>query len=545
MANYNASTIYRGVDKASPVMDKMARNALKNSQKIQHSYSKMASKAGKAVGKAGLNVAKYAGLAAVGIATYATKKAIGDYLDFEREMLGVKAVTRSTAEEYDHMTKAAVRMASKSIFTSKQTAEGMKFLGIAGWSTSKIIAGMPGVLALAAATGSDLAMSSDMLSDSMTTFKFKAEAATHVADVFSAATSSANLNLEQMKEAMKDGAPAAMQFGTSIEETSAIIGVMADNGIKGTKAGIAFKNMTMNLAAQTPKAAKWLKQMNVEVADNGKMRSFTDIMDDLRVGLKGLTQQQQIIARKAIFGKIAAAGAAAILSDTEGKVKKLTKAYKENINVASGMADIRLDGASGAVDKLASSWDALAITLVKGIAPAMQTIAEELTELLTGDLSATNKEIQAYNITNIEKGRSGVFSPLSGMSDERFKKGYDIYSKQYRDPYKEMYTPASAHATAKGSNLFNADALKLYKDMYEAKERRKNKRYEESGTKGLRESYDFNLGATLKETTQSPMMQLMKEVIKTENTIIIKAPKGVIEAPEKLPSNIMLVETMA
>ena len=433
MANYNASTIYRGVDKASPVMDKMARNALKNSQKIQHSYSKMASKAGKAVGRAGLNVAKYAGAAAVATAAYATKQAVSNYLDFEREMLGVKAVTRSTAEEYDNMTKAAVRMASKSIFTSKQTAEGMKFLGIAGWETSQIIAGMPGVLQLAAATGSDLAMSSDMLSDSMTTFKMSAEQATHAADVYAAATSSANLNLEQMKEGMKDAAPAAMQFGISIEETSAILGIMADNGIKGSRAGTAFKNMTMNLAAPAKAGAKWLKSMNIEVADgDGNMRNFTDVMDDMRVGLSKLTQQEQIRAKKAIFGKRAIAGASAMLTDEDGKVRKLTQAYRENINVAAGMSQTRLSGASGAVDKLKSSWDALTITLVKGVAPAMQVVAEHLTGMLSNELGATGKTIQQGNVSNLEAGIKGdvIQSPFPFMGDDAFNEGYNRYKKQ-------------------------------------------------------------------------------------------------------------------
>lgn len=547
MANYNASTIYRGVDKASPVMDKMARNALKNSQKIGNSYSKMASKAGRAVGKGALGVAKYAGFAAVATATYATKQAIGNYLDFESEMLNVKAITRSTAGEYDKMTQSAVKMASKSVFTSKQVAEGMKYLGIAGWETQNIIAGMPGVLQLAAATQSELAMSSDMLSDSMTAFKIEAKDATHVADVFAGVTTTTNTTLEMLKEAMKDAAPAAMDFNVSIEETAAILGTMANNGIKGSRAGTSFRNMTMRLSNPTKQAQKWMNKMNVEVADSeGNFKNILGIIDQTRKGLEGLTEQEQAQAKEAIFGKRAISGVNAVLADQNGKVRELSKSYRENVGVASEMAKTQLDGASGAIKKMNSAWDALTVTLVSKVAPAMQAIAEHITGLLGNDLGETGKIIQKGNVSNLEAGIKGdiIQSPFPFMDDESFNEGWDLYKKSYRDPYASRYTPAAAHKGAIESNLFDTDALKMYKDMYEAQKRGEIKRYEKSGALKLRESYSQNLDATLKEDKPSPMMQLMEKVTKQEATITIKAPKGTIEAPEKLPSNIMLVETM-
>lgn len=292
--NYNVSTVYRGIDKASPVMDRMSRNAMKNSQKVQGAFGRMARRAGRAMGRAALNVAKYAAAVTTGAAIYATRNATRNFLEFESEMLNVKAITRSTSQEYDAMTKSAVKMASKSVFTSKQVAEGMKYLGIAGWETSNIIAGMPGVLQLAAATQSDLAMTSDMISDSMTAFKIRAEEATHVADVFAGVTTTTNTNLEQLKEAMKDAAPAAMVFGVSIEETSAILGMMANNGIKGSRAGTSFKNMTMRLSSPTKNAQRWLERLNVEVADSeGNFNNIIDILEQTQKGLAGLTEQQQ------------------------------------------------------------------------------------------------------------------------------------------------------------------------------------------------------------------------------------------------------------
>lgn len=527
-------------------MDKMARNALANSQKIEGAFGRMAGRAGKALGRGALNVAKYAGVAAVGAATYATKQAIGNYLEFESEMLNVKAITRSNTADYDKMTQSALNMAKKSVFTSSEVAQGMKYLGMAGWETKNIIAGMPGILQLAAATQSDLAQTSDMLSDAMTAFRVPAEQAIHVADVFAGTATRTNTNMEQLQEAMKDAAPAAVNFGVDVETTAAMLGVMADSGIKGSRAGTAFKNMTMRLANPTKTAAKWLKKMNVEVADqDGNFRNILDITEDLKTGLAGLTEEERSVAKGALFGKLAIAGVSAVLGDQEGKVTRLSKAFRENIGVAAEMAEVQLSGASGAVKRMTSAWDAFSIAAVQKYSPALQGLAEHLTGLISGELGETGKTIQKGNITNLEEGIKGdvIQSPFPFMGDERFKKGYDTY-KEYRQG--ALGSTNYGHEQAAKSGLLDSDALKLYKNMFIAEKRGSKKRASENyeKSKELRSIYNYDVKAQLKDNAPSPMIQFMKEIVKSENTIILKAPKGMIEAPEKLPPNIKLVETM-
>ncbi len=549
MANYNASTIYRGIDKASPVMDKMARNALANSQKIEGAFGRMAGRAGKALGRGALNVAKYAGAAAVGAATYATKQAIGNYLEFESEMLNVKAITRSNTADYDKMTQSALNMAKKSVFTSSEVAQGMKYLGMAGWETKNIIAGMPGVLQLAAATQSDLAQTSDMLSDSMTAFRIPAEQAVHVADVFAGTATRSNTNIEQLQEAMKSAAPSAAQFGISVEETSAILGVMADSGIKATRAGTAFKNMTLNLGAPTKTAAKWLKKLNVEVAnEKGELNNILDIMDKVKEGMSKLSEEEALRAKKAIFGKIAQEGVSAVLADQEGKVRRLSKAFRENIGVAAEMAEVQLSGASGAVKRMTSAWDAFSIAAAQKYAPALQGLAEHLTALISGELGETGKTIQKGNIKNLEEGIKGdvIQSPFPTISDKRFQRGYERYRLEEK---KKAGIPISRteQIQMERLDLFpvnDAESRALFEEMYKAEKRGSGKRAAELGEKTQEIRNLYNLDAQLKQSAPSPLVQLMEKVTKNENIIILKAPKGMIEAPEKLPPNIKLVETM-
>ncbi len=390
-------TVYEGVDKTSQVFKDMEKNGKRAARKTQSAFTK----AGRRIGTAFKDLARHTAMAGIGLAVLATKKAVSAFLDFESEMLNVKAITKSTDEQYKLMSKSALEMAKTSVFTSAEVAQGMKYLGIAGWKTSKIIAGMPGLLQLAAATQTDLALTSDILSDSMTAFKIPAEQATHVADVFAGVATSTNTTVEQLGEAMKDAAPAAQVWGTSIEETSAILGTMANNAIKGGRAGTSFKNIVLNLAKPSKEASKWLRKMNVEIADDkGNFRKLSDVLADVTKGMEGLTQRQKAAATNAIFKKRAFAGVTAIISQQKGKVDELTEAFTNNTNVAKDMAETQLSGASGALKKLTAAFDAQSVIIMQKYGPAMEMVMNYWTDVISGvdKLENMNKKNLAIGV---------------------------------------------------------------------------------------------------------------------------------------------------
>src|SRR5690606_24113696 len=134
-------------------------------------------------------------------------------------------------------------------FSATEAAQGMEFMALAGWNTQQTMAALPGVLNLAAAAGMDLARASDIVTDTMSAFGLEAERATYVADQFAAAQSKSNTSVEQLGEAMVNVAPTAANLGMTLGDTSAALGMLADQGIKGGRAGTTLNAVLSDIIA--------------------------------------------------------------------------------------------------------------------------------------------------------------------------------------------------------------------------------------------------------------------------------------------------------
>lgn len=141
---------------------------------------------------------------------------------FEAAMSKVGAICRANDSDLAALTKKARELGETTQYTATQSAEAMSYLGMAGWDTEKIIAGMPGLLSLAAAGGTDLARTADIVSDNLTAFGLAAEQSTHMADVYATVITNTNTNVEMLGDTMKYAAPVAHAFGASMEETAAL-----------------------------------------------------------------------------------------------------------------------------------------------------------------------------------------------------------------------------------------------------------------------------------------------------------------------------------
>lgn len=162
--------------------------------------------------------------------------------NFEASMSKVKAITSSSDQEIQRLTNQARELGEQTQFSATQAADAMSYLGMAGWNTEQIMAGMPALLNLAAAGGTDLARTADIISDDLTAFGLSAEDAGHMADVFAVAANKTNTSIEMLGETMKYAAPVAHAFGASMEETAAMAGIMANSGIKASQAGTALRS---------------------------------------------------------------------------------------------------------------------------------------------------------------------------------------------------------------------------------------------------------------------------------------------------------------
>ena len=317
--------------------------------------------------------------------------------DFESSMNKVQALTRATGEEFQSMRDLAKELGSSTKFSASEAADAMGFLGMAGFKTKEILQATPGLLNLAAASNIELARAADIASNVMGAFNIDASETGRVADVLSAVTASANVDMEMIAETMKFAGPVAKQFGASLEDTAAAAGLLGNLGIQGTNAGTALKNAFLGLAAPTSTAAKMLKQAGVAVTTPaGNMRRFADIMADLGGKLGDLPQKARLTILKELFGKIGIAGGAALQEfGRTGELKKFSEAMKDVDGNAERMATTMNKGAKGGMIAFKSALEGLAIEIGdSGLLGQFTRVIGKVTEW-TRSLSQTDKKVLA------------------------------------------------------------------------------------------------------------------------------------------------------
>ncbi|MCT1577531.1 phage tail tape measure protein [Oceanobacillus kimchii] len=308
--------------------------------------------------------------------------AIKTGMDFEAGMSKVGAVSGASADDMEKLEAKAREMGSTTVFSAKEASDAFYYMSLAGWDATQMMDGISGVMDLAAASGEDLGAVSDIVTDGLTAFGLAAEDSARMADVLAAASSNANTDVNGLGNAFKYAAPVAGALGYSIEDTSKAIGLMANAGIKGEKAGTALRTMMTNLTKPTNAMKKEMDKLGISITDGeGEMRSFDDIMGDLRTSLGGLSKDQQAAAAATIFGKEAMSGALAIVNASEDDYKKLSKAIQESDGVAGDMADTMQDNLAGSLKELRSMVEDLFIETYQNLKPALEDTVEVLKDV--------------------------------------------------------------------------------------------------------------------------------------------------------------------
>lgn len=181
--------------------------------------------------------------AVAGVGAAAVKTAA----DFDSSMSNVAAISGSSAEDMDKLRERAREMGASTKFSAQEAGDAMGYMAMAGWNAQQMYDGLPGIMNLAAASGEDLATTSDIVTDALTAFGMKAEDSSHFADVLAKASSSANTNVSMMGETFKYVAPVAGSMGYSAEDAAVAIGLMANSGIKASSAGTQLRSSLTNM----------------------------------------------------------------------------------------------------------------------------------------------------------------------------------------------------------------------------------------------------------------------------------------------------------
>ena len=224
-----------------------------------------------------------AGVAALGTAAVKTAA------DFDASMSKVAAVSGAAGEEFDALRDKAREMGSKTKFSATEAADAMNYMAMAGWKTEDMLNGVEGIMNLAAASGEELATTSDIVTDALTAFGMSAEESSRFADILAAASSNANTNVSMMGESFKYVAPVAGALGYSAEDISIALGLMANSGIKASMAGTTLRNLFQRMAKPTDEVEMAMDRLGIALYnDQGEMYSFREIMDQLRGSMQNI-----------------------------------------------------------------------------------------------------------------------------------------------------------------------------------------------------------------------------------------------------------------
>ena len=370
------------------------------------------------------------------------KDTIETYKDFEAAMSQVQAISGATSTELVKLTNKAKEMGATTKFTAEESAQAFNYMAMAGWKTDDMLNGIEGILSLAAASGEDLATTSDIVTDALTAFNMKAGDAGHFSDVLAAAASNANTTVSEMGETFKYAGSMAGSLSYSIEDVALMTGLMANTGIKGTMAGTALNSIFTRLSTNTNGAADAMKDLGISFFDsNGQARDLSDVMGELRTATAGMTAEQKSNLANTIAGTQAQKGLLAILNASEEDYNKLADAINNADGAAANMSETMMDNLQGSITLLQSAVDGVKISFGERLSPYVRSLADWLTDQMPAlesgldemmdwvDTKVDRMKKKFHDLTESEEWKNADFLGKVKLSWDEF----------IADPFKEWW----------------------------------------------------------------------------------------------------------
>lgn len=312
--------------------------------------------------------------------------AIQTGMQFDASMSNVYGLMSSlnlSQAQMDALRDTAREMGATTKFSASEAADAMGYMALAGWDDAQVIAGIPGVLNLAAAANMDLAKASDIVTDTMTPFGMAAERAGEAADVFAYAQANSNTTVEALGEAMKYAAPTADAFGMTLQDTAAAMGVLANAGIKGSQGGTTLNAMLRDMKNNAKNGAIAIGKTKVALTNaDGSYRSYAAIIRDIDKATSSMTASQRDAALGAIFGDESLKGILATLKQGPDALDAMTEGMYACGGAAADMAATMGDNLKGDLAILESGAQDMAIALSDWLMPAARGVVQGVTDLI-------------------------------------------------------------------------------------------------------------------------------------------------------------------
>ena len=389
---------------------------------------------------------------------------VNTYKGFESMMSQVQAISGAAGKEFDDLTAKAQEMGATTKFTATEAAQAFNYMAMAGWKPEQMTAGISGIMSLAAASGEDLASTSDIVTDALTAFGLKARDAGHFSDVLAKASASSNTNVGMLGESFKYVAPVAGAMKYSVEDTSLALGLMANSSIKGSMAGTALKTSLANMAAPTNSMAEAMDKYGISLTDgSGNMKTLKGVMDNLRSSLGGLSETEQTAAASTIFGKEAMSGMLAIINASEQDYNDLSNAIGNSKDAAQDMADTMLDNLAGSMTLMQSAVEGVQNSFGQRLTPYVRGFVDSITDAMPAVTVALNDFMDT-----VDKKAAHMKTVIGTMTASDEWQNADMFGKMdiawdtlIAEPFTKWAGSKGKHLLSKGLSSLFGEAAKI------------------------------------------------------------------------------------
>lgn len=331
-------------------------------------------------------------------------------MDFEQSMSKVQALSMATGDEIKQLTDLAIQLGADTALSASEVSESMQYMALAGWKAKDMIEGTTGIISLATASGEEMALVCDIVTDALSAFGLGASESARFSDVLASTVTNANTTVEMMGEAFTYVGSVAGAFNYTIEDTSLAIGLMANSGIKASQAGTALRKMMTSLNGEVKVVGKNLGNYVFNTANaDGSMKSFRETLISLRGAFSKLTESEKSLNAEALVGKTGMAGLLAIMNASEDDFNKLADAIDHSTGSAEQMSEVMLDNLWGQVELISGSIESLALKIGQKLTPYARKLANVI-QLLVDKFNALSDE-QFNNMMKI-MGIVAIIPPI-------------------------------------------------------------------------------------------------------------------------------------
>jgi len=356
-------------------------------------------------GKSATRIGKSMSIAVTAPITATGTAAIYMAANFEQSMNKVSALTQATGADFDALRNQAKALGASTQYSASQAADAMGFLAMAGFDTNQILGAMPSTLQLAAAAQMDLATAADITSNVLTGYQLDVADLARVNDVLVKAFTSSNTDLQQLGEAMKYAGPVASGMGMAFEEAAAAIGMMGNAGIQASMAGTSLRGALTRLANPSSEAINLMAQLGINVFDtSGQMLPFVDVIRQLEQSGIETTEIMEI------FGLRAGPAMAALVSQGADALEAFTGKLRDSGGIAQSIADKQMAGFNGAMKRMKSAIEAVAIAVGdSGILDQLTGMVKRIAEVIT---NVANLNPKLLNMGVVIAGVVATIGPM-------------------------------------------------------------------------------------------------------------------------------------